>query len=84
MKMEKLIEKYKDHTKDTGSPAVQIILLTGQVEELVHHLKKHPKDYDSRRGLLKMINKRRKLLNYLAKTESSKYKKLISDLKLRK
>jgi small subunit ribosomal protein S15 len=84
MKNEKLVEKYKEHNKDTGSVGVQIILLTGQIAELVEHLKEHNKDHDSRRGLLKMVNKRRKLLNYLNKTEPEKYLKLIADLKLKK
>ena len=84
MNLEKLSEKYKEHNKDTGSVGVQIILLTGQIAELVSHLKEHKKDQDSRRGLLKMVNKRRKLLNYLAKTEPEKYTKLIADLKLKK
>lgn len=81
---EKLIKKYQDHENDTGSVAVQIVLLTQQIVDLVDHLKKHTKDNDSRRGLLQMVNKRRKLLNYLAKTEPKKYQKIIVDLKLRK
>ena len=81
---EKLIKRYQDHENDTGSVAVQIILLTEQIVDLVDHLKKHTKDQDSRRGLLQMVNKRRKLLNYLSKTEPKKYQKIIVDLKLRK
>ena len=84
MTMEKLIEKYREHSKDTGSVAVQIVLLTEQIAELVDHLKEHKKDQDSRRGLIKMVNKRRKLLNYLTKIEPKKYRQLIGDLKLKK
>ena len=84
MKIDTLVEKYKEHNKDTGSVGVQIILLTSQIAELVDHLKEHKKDHDSRRGLLKMVNKRRKLLNYLNKTEPEKYQKIIADLKLKK
>ena len=84
METEKLITKYKKHRQDTGSVGVQVILLTQQISELTTHLKKHKKDQDSRRSLLKMVNKRRRLLNYLSKTESAEYQKLISDLKLRK
>ena len=84
MQGNKLIVKYKEHKEDTGSVGVQIILLTNQISELVSHLKKHKKDQDSKKSLLKMVNKRRKLLNYLAKTDAKKYKKIIADLKLRK
>jgi len=84
MNIDKLIEKYKEHKNDTGSVGVQIILLTGQIADLVKHLKEHKKDHDSRRGLLKMVNKRRKLLNYLSKIEPEKYQKIIADLKLKK
>lgn len=84
MKLEdKLIKKYKEHNKDTGSVGVQIVLLTEQISELVTHLKEHKKDQDSRRSLIKMINKRRKLLNYLSRTEPKKYQKLAADLKLK-
>lgn len=80
---DKLIKKYKDHKKDTGSVGVQIVLLTEQISELVNHLKDHKKDQDSRRSLIKMINKRRKLLNYLSRTEPKKYQQLVADLKLK-
>jgi len=84
MKIDKLIEKYQEHGKDTGSVGVQVIILTKQIAELVPHLKEHKKDHDSRRGLLKIVNKRRKLLNYLAKTDPDKYQLITSDLKLKK
>ncbi|HLC38862.1 MAG TPA: 30S ribosomal protein S15 [Patescibacteria group bacterium] len=84
MNNETLIKKYKEHDQDTGSVGVQIILLTRQMADLVDHLKDHRKDHDSRRGLLKIVNKRRKLLTYLAKTEPKKYQSIIVDLKLRK
>jgi len=84
MKIDKLREKYQEQSKDSGSVGVQIIILTGQIAELVSHLKDHKKDHDSRRGLLKMVNKRRKLLNYLAKTDPVKYQMITNDLKLKK
>ena len=84
MKVDKLVEKYKEHKKDTGSVGVQIILLTGQIAELVSHLKEHKKDQDSRRGLLKMVNKRRKLLEYLKKVGVERYASLIKGLGLKK
>lgn len=68
-----IIKKYAASAKDTGSPRVQIALLTSQIEELTGHLKVHKKDNHSRRGLLKIISKRRRLLNYLAKSNSKDY-----------
>ena len=79
-----LIKKYQTHKKDTGSTEVQVALLTEKILELAKHLKKHAKDSDSRRGLLMMVGKRRKLLNYLKKTDTKKYEKLIKDLGLKK
>lgn len=79
-----LIEKYRTHKSDTGSTEVQSALLSDKITDLAKHLKKHTKDYDSRRGLLSMVGKRRKLLNYLKKSEPKKYDKLIVDLGLRK
>jgi len=63
----KIIKKHAVHEKDTGSPEVQIALLSEEIENLVSHLKKHPKDFHSKRGLIKMVVKRKKLLNYLKK-----------------
>jgi len=79
-----LIKKYQTHKKDTGSTEVQVALLTEKILELAKHLKKHQKDSDSRRGLLMMVGKRRRLLNYLKKDDPKKYEKLVKDLKLKK
>ena len=79
-----LMKKYKVHPDDTGSVEVQIILLTQRVNDLAKHLREHGKDNDSRLGLVKLVGKRRRLLDYLKKQDSEKYKKLIADLRLRK
>lgn len=79
-----LSEKYQLHKKDTGSVQVQITLLTERIGELSFHLKNHKKDNDSRRGLLILVGKRRRLLNYLRKNEPATYQKLVKDLGLRK
>ena len=79
-----LIEKYRTHKEDTGSTEVQIAILTKKISDLTGHLKVHKKDFDSRRGLLVMVGKRRRLLNYLKKVDEEKYNKLIADLGLRK
>jgi len=79
-----LIKKYQSHKDDTGSTEVQIAILTKKVSDLTKHLQSHKKDFDSRRGLLMMVGKRRRLLNYLKKIDEEKYAKLILDLGLRK
>ena len=79
-----IIEKYKRADKDTGSPEVQIALLTKRINELTEHLKVHKKDNHSRRGLLKMVGKRRSLLNYLAKKDVNRYREIVDKLELRK
>ena len=79
-----IIEKYKRDEKDTGSPEVQIALLTERINELTEHLKVHVKDNHSRRGLLKMVGKRRNLLNYLAKRDVQRYRDIVEKLGLRK
>ena len=79
-----IIEKYKREEKDTGSPEVQIALLTERINELTEHLKVHAKDNHSRRGLLKMVGKRRNLLNYLAKKDINRYREIAQKLSLRK
>ena len=79
-----LIKKYQTHKKDTGSTEVQVALLSEKIGSLAKHLKKHAKDSDSRRGLLMMVGKRRRLLNYIKKHDSKKYDKLIKDLGLKK
>lgn len=80
----KVIKKHSVHPKDTGSPQVQAALLTERIKMLSDHLDKHPKDNHSRRGLLAMVGKRRKLLNYLRLNDKENYEKLLSQLKLRK
>ena len=79
-----IIKKHQAHEKDTGSAEVQVALTSRRIDELAAHLKKHPKDNHSRRGLLGMVNKRRKLLRFLSETAPNKYKKLIKDLGLKK
>lgn len=79
-----LIKKYRSHKDDTGSVEVQVAVLTKKVSDLTKHLKIHKQDFDSRRGLLSMVGKRRRLLNYLKKSDEKKYEKLIADLGLRK
>ncbi|KXG76918.1 30S ribosomal protein S15 [Fervidicola ferrireducens] len=79
-----IIEKFKIHENDTGSPEVQIAILTERINQLTEHLKVHKKDHHSRRGLLKMVGKRRALLNYLKKKDLERYKNIIEKLELRK
>jgi len=79
----KIIEKFAIKNKDTGSPEIQIALLTAQVKSLTKHLKGHKKDVHSRRGLLAMISKRRRLLNYLAKKDGKRHKTVVKKLKLK-
>jgi small subunit ribosomal protein S15 len=79
-----IIEAYKTHPTDTGSPEVQIALLSNRINYLTEHFKSHVKDYSSRAGFLKLISQRRRLLDYLKKHEQDKYKELIKKLDLRK
>jgi small subunit ribosomal protein S15 len=79
-----VIETYKVHPTDTGSPEVQIALLTTKINLLSGHFKKFPKDFTSRFGFLKMIGQRRRLLDYLKKNKKDKYKEIIDKLELRK
>ena len=81
---QEIINTYKRDDKDTGSSEVQIALLTERIAELTEHLKVHPKDNHSRRGLFKMIGKRRNLLNYLAKKDLNRYRDIAQKLSLRK
>lgn len=81
-KKQDIIKKFAASGKDTGSPRVQVALLTAQIEDLTSHLKEHKKDNHSRRGLLKIISKRRRLLNYLAKSNNKDYSSLVKDLGL--
>ena len=80
----RLLDKYRAHEGDTGSTEVQVALLTERIASLIGHLKEHKKDHDSRRGLLLMVGKRRRLLSYLRKESLDRYQKLIADLGLRK
>ena len=80
----KLVSEYRIHDKDTGSPEVQIALLTTQINELNEHLKIHKKDHSSRRGLLKMVSRRNSLLKYLTREDRTRYQQIIGRLGLRK
>ncbi|MBN1526750.1 MAG: 30S ribosomal protein S15 [Candidatus Omnitrophica bacterium] len=79
-----VIKTYKEHEKDSGSPSVQIALLTERINSLSEHFKNHKRDHHSRRGLLRMVSIRRRLLEYLKKTDSKKYQDIIKKLDLRK
>jgi small subunit ribosomal protein S15 len=79
-----LVTDYKIHDKDTGSPEVQIALLTTKINELNEHLKTHKKDHSSRRGLLKMVSRRNSLLKYLTREDRTRYQQIIGRLGLRK
>ena len=81
---QEIINTYKREENDTGSPEVKIALLSERISELTEHLKVHPKDNHSRRGLLKMVGKRRNLLNYLAKKDLQRYRDIAQKLSLRK
>jgi len=84
MDKQQIIAEYRTHETDTGSPEVQVALLTARINHLTDHLKTHQKDHHSRRGLLKMVGQRRGLLNYLAKNDIEKYRDLIAKLGIRK
>jgi len=79
-----IIEKYKTHTSDTGSPEVQIALLSERIGQLTEHFRSHKKDHASRRGLLMMVSKRRSLLDYLQKYDTERYKTVILKVGIRK
>ena len=81
---DKIIKKYKLHDLDTGSPEVQIALLTEEIKQLLLHLKKHAKDFHSKRGLLKMVSKRRSLLDYLKKESAKRYNATLKKVGLKK
>lgn len=83
-KKQNIIKEYKLHETDTGSAEVQVALLTKLITELTGHLKTHPKDNHSRRGLLKMVGKRRRLLDYLSKNNKKSYTALVRNLGLKK
>ncbi|HVP68777.1 MAG TPA: 30S ribosomal protein S15 [Anaeromyxobacteraceae bacterium] len=79
-----LVQKYRRHEADTGSPEVQVALLTERIAYLTEHFKTHKKDHHSRRGLLKLVGQRRRLLDYLRKVDQNRYRQLIDQLGLRK
>ena len=79
-----IIDEYKTHEGDTGSPEVQIAMLTYRINYLNEHLKEHKKDHHSRRGLLKMVGQRRRLLNYVKKVDIERYRTILAKLNLRK
>ncbi len=80
----KVIKKHKLHDVDTGSPEVQIALLSEEINQLLSHLKKHPKDFHSKKGLLKMVSKRRGLLKHLKKESEKRYNSIIKEIGLKK
>lgn len=84
MEKSEIIAKYAQHEGDTGSPEVQIALLTARINHLNEHLKEHKQDNHSRRGLLKMVGKRRGLLDYLKRTDIERYRAIVAALELRK
>lgn len=81
---QEIMAKYAVHEGDTGSPEVQIAVLTARIQYLTDHLKEHKKDHHSRRGLLKMVGQRRSLLNYLIKVDIERYRAIIAELGIRK
>lgn len=81
---QRVITQFRLHDSDTGSPEVQIALLSSRIEYLTEHFKIHKKDHHSRRGLLKLVGKRRRLLDYLKKSDVDRYRKVVSSLNLRK
>lgn len=83
-KKSEIIVKHKTHAKDTGSPVVQIAILTERINGLNEHFKKQSKDFNSRRGLLTLIGKRRRLLNYLSQKDPKQYEQTLDKLNLRK
>lgn len=81
---QKIIKKFGDDPKNTGSAQVQVALLTERIKELTEHFRRHPKDHHSRRGLFKLVGTRRRMLDYLMKVDSDAYRKLIKELNIRK
>lgn len=81
---ERVITEYRQHEKDTGSPEVQVALLTQRIVYLTEHFKVHKKDHHSRRGLLKLVGQRRRLLDYLKRSDVERYRKVIESLGIRK
>lgn len=83
-KKNEIVSEYRQHERDTGSPEVQIALLTARINQLTEHLREHKKDHHSRRGLLMMVGQRRRLLNYLSKKDINRYREVIAKLGLRR
>jgi small subunit ribosomal protein S15 len=81
-KKKRVIEKFKTHATDTGSPQVQIAILTEEIKELTEHLKTHKKDFSSRRGLIKKVGERRRLVKYLKREDGKAYDDLMAKLKI--
>lgn len=81
---EEIVAKFRTHESDTGSPEVQVALLTSRINHLTEHFRVHKKDFAGRRGLLSLVSQRRSLLDYLKKKEEPRYQKLIADLSLRR
>jgi len=79
-----IVKKHRRHDKDTGSPEVQVALLTKRIKELTEHIKRHQKDHHSRRGLLMLVGKRRRLLDYLMSRDIERYRALVKALRLRR
>ncbi len=79
-----VIEEYRQHQTDTGSPEVQVALITQRISYLSNHFKTHKKDFHSRRGLLKLVSRRRRLLDYLKRSDVTRYRKVLASLGLRK
>lgn len=84
MSKKKMIDQYKVHGTDTGSPEVQVALLTNRIEELAQHFQRHVKDNTSRRGMMRLISRRKGLLEYVKRSDLERYRKLIGSLGLRK
>ena len=84
VRKQEIMSKHRRHERDSGSPEVQIALLTDRIKTLTEHFKVHKQDHDSRRGLLVLVGQRRRLLDYLKRTDEASYKSLIKDLGLRK
>lgn len=82
-KKQRIIKKYQSHEGDTGSSEVQIAILTAEIDELASHLKEHHKDHSSRRGLLRKVGERRRLLRYLQRENAKSYQELVAKLKLK-
>ncbi len=82
-KKQKIIEKFRTHESDTGSPQVQIAILTSEIEELTKHMRTHKKDFSSRRGLIKKVNERRRLLKYLEREDEKAFLKIKKELEIK-